>query len=249
MKLVLIPPGQFEMGTEQEEIEQLLKEAIQAGSWFKGRIPNEAPSHLVKITRPFYLGVHEVTEPEYERVAGNNPSQSKANGSPAPVEGVSWNDAAEFCRKLSNLPEERAAGRGYRLPTEAEWEYSCRAGTTTRYYFGDDKDRLEEYAWPGGSGSKHPVGQKKPNAWGLYDMHGNVWEWSADWHGKGYYARSPQDDPSGPASGTQRVFRGGSWGSGPDAARSAFRHSSAPNGRDPYIGFRVTIPIHVGKEG
>jgi eukaryotic-like serine/threonine-protein kinase len=143
--------------------------------------------------------VYEVTQGEYERVMGTNPSHFK--GDPRlPVETVSWQDAMTFCERLSALPAERSAGRVYRLPTEAEWEYACRAGSTTIYSFGDSEGSLGDYAWyDSNSGSKtHPVGQKRPNAWGLYDMHGNVWEWCSDWYDGSYYASSPVDDPTGP---------------------------------------------------
>ena len=130
-----------------------------------------------------------------------------------PVENVSWDEAVEFCRRLSALPEETAARRQYRLPSEAQWEYACRAGSTTHYYFGDDAGSLGGYAWYGDNsgGVTHAVGQKRPNGWGLYDMYGNVWQWCADWHGAAYYAESPTDDPIGPPEGPHHANRGGSW--------------------------------------
>ena len=155
MKLVLIPAGEFMMGSPDSDVKA------------------EKPQHQVRITKPFYLGVNEVTQEQYERVMGNNPSYFK--GDPQrPVETVAWDDAVEFCRMLT-----KKEGVTYRLPTEAEWEYACRAGTTTRYSFGDDPKNMSDYAWcrQNSDGKSHPVGQKKPNAWGLYDMHGNVWEW------------------------------------------------------------------------
>lgn len=182
MKFKLIPAGTFTMGDD-----------------------NDAPE--VTLSKSFSLGIHEVTQSQYERVMGNNPSGFK--GANNPVEQVSWEDAVEFCRKLSELPAEKAAGRVYRLPTEAEWEYACRAGTTTKYSFGDDDSELGNYAWfKGNSGNtSHPVGGKKPNAWGLYDMHGNVWEWCQDWYGD--YPSGTVTDPMGATSGSYRVNRGG----------------------------------------
>jgi formylglycine-generating enzyme required for sulfatase activity len=151
MKLVWIAPGEFKMGSNDGE-------------------DFEKPLHTVKITKGFYMGAFEVTQGQYQQVMGTNPSYFK--GANLPVEQVSWDDAVEFCKKLS-----QKEGKTYRLPTEAEWEYACRAGTTTKFSFGDDESQLGEYAWYGkNSGMKtHPVGKKKPNAWGLFDMHGNVW--------------------------------------------------------------------------
>ena len=170
---------------------------------------------------------------------GKSPSKFKAPQNP--VEQVSWDEAVEFCRKLSELPEEKSAGYAYRLPTEAEWEYACRAGTTTKYSFGDSDSELDEYAWYGKAealgGTTHPVGEKKPNAWGLYDMHGNVWEWCQDWHGK--YLSGPVTDPTGPSSGSFRVFRGGGWSFISQDCRSAFRSGFSPGSRSHYLGFRV----------
>lgn len=189
MKLKLIPPGTFMMGSNNGD--------------------DYETGHKVTLTEAFYLGIHEVTQEQFEKVMGTNPSEFK--GAQNPVSNVDWHEAVEFCRMLSELPEEKAAGRVYRLPTEAEWEYACRAGTTTEYSFGDDTSQLGDYAWyVGNSGSKaHPVGEKKPNAWGLYDMHGNVWEWCSDWWGR--YPSGSVTDPVGPLDGSRRVYRGGSY--------------------------------------
>ena len=217
MDLKLLPAGVFTMGDEGAE-------------------------HEVRLTNPFMLGVYEVTQSQYERVMGNNPS--RFNGDNNPVERVSWDDAVEFCRKLSALLSEKAAGRVYRLPTEAEWEYACRAGTTTEYSFGDDDSRLGDYAWFGGnSGDRtYPVGGKKPNAWGLYDMHGNVWEWCQDRYGA--YPGHAITNPSGPNSGSDRVGRGGGWVSPVESCRSGSRRGEYPSLR--YVnsgnfGFRVCL--------
>ena len=153
-----------------------------------------------------------------------------------PVVCVNWNGAKAFCDWLS-----KKEGKEYRLPTEAEWEYACRAGTQTKWNFGDNESQLGEYAWyVENSGIKtHPVGQKRPNAWGLYDTHGNAWEWCADWYAWDYYVSSPPDDPKGPSSGTSRVLRGGDCGSGAGLVRSAIRATSVPDNRDRTVGFRV----------
>jgi formylglycine-generating enzyme required for sulfatase activity len=160
MKFRQIPAGTFTMGDASGD-------------------DDETP-HEVTLTKPFKMGVHEVTQAQYEQLMGTNPSEFK--GAENPVERVSWEDAVEFCRRLSELPAEKEAGHVYRLPTEAEWEYACRAGTTTNFGFGDDDSEAGYYAWVFGNSDRktHPVGNKLPNAWGLYDMHGNVREWCKD---------------------------------------------------------------------
>jgi formylglycine-generating enzyme required for sulfatase activity len=219
MSLKLLPAGSFTMGDA-------------AGS------SDEKP-HRVTLTRPFYMGVHEVTNAQWKRVVGSVPSNWKDGDQP--VENVSWEEAVEFCRKLSDMPEERTAGRVYRLPTEAEWEYACRAGTTTQYSFGDDETRLGDYGWfDGNSGSKtHAVGQKMPNAWGLYDMHGNVWEWCSDWYGA--YSDGAVTNPQGLSSGSDRVRRGGSWLNSASICRSAYRRGPSPSNRRDILGFRLAL--------
>jgi formylglycine-generating enzyme required for sulfatase activity len=201
--------------------------------------PDEKPVHEVRITKPFYIGVYEVTNAQWSRVMGGVPSNWKDDD--RPVENVTWTDVVEFCRKLSEQPEERAAGRVYRLPTEAEWEYACRAGTTTKWASGDDEKTLGDMAWfDTNSGSQtRPVGQKRPNAWGLYDMHGNVWEWCSDWYGA--YAAEAIADPTGPAGGSDRVLRGGSWYSTATYCWSAFRYGDVPLSRYDGLGFRLAL--------
>jgi formylglycine-generating enzyme required for sulfatase activity len=191
MKFVHIPAGEFMMGSPSDE---------------KGRDNDEGPVHSIKISKGFWMGIYEVTQAQYQAIMGSNPSTYR--GDNLPVVFVSWNDATEFCKRLSD--KENVT---YRLPTEAEWEYACRAGTRTRFSFGDNDSSLEEYAWyfHNGCFSIHPVGQKKPNAFGLYDMHGNVWEWCQDWYSSDYYTNSPNVDPQGPDRGSSRVLRGGSW--------------------------------------
>jgi len=186
---------------------------------------DEKPRHQVTVDG-FYMDKTEVTQAEYERVMGNNPSIFK--GCPyCPVENVSWHDAKAYCDKV-----------GKRLPTEAEWEYAARAGTTTPYYWGNGSPDV--YAWyKDNSGEKtQPVGQKKPNAWGLYDMSGNVWEWCSDWYGEKYYAESPGQNPQGPTGGQYRVLRGGSWDLYPEFLRSANRYRFEPVFRNLNFGFR-----------
>ncbi|MDY0168482.1 MAG: formylglycine-generating enzyme family protein [Thermoguttaceae bacterium] len=256
MKFVLIPPGEFMMGSTAQEVERLLGEARRqkAPEWYFERLPREAPQHRVRISRWFYMGLYEVTQGQYERVMGNNPSQFKGNAQ-LPVERVTWHDAVEFCRRLSMLPQEKEAGTTYRLPTEAEWEYACRAGTTTLYSFGDDAAIIGQYTWWSGNSREQtqPVGRLRPNAFGLFDMHGNVWEWCADWYGKRYYANSPTDNPAGPASDSDRVRRGGAWDLHAFCCRSAYRNSRPPDVRSHSSGFRVALVIaanewHMGSD-
>ena len=252
MEMVLIPPGEFMMGSSNEEVDHLLKEAKATNMndlCFK-RIPSESPRHRVRITHPFYLGVHEVTQTEFQRVMGNNPSYFSAAGegkltevdtSQFPVEQLLWNEAQGFCRRFSESQKESSAGRRYRLPTEAEWEYACRAGMTGLNSFVENESALKEYAWFSGNseGQCHPVGQKRPNPWGLFDMLGNVWEWCGDYFGEAFYAASPVDDPTGPSIGEDRILRGGSWTPNPKSPRSSFRLSFPPSHRYYNIGLRV----------
>jgi formylglycine-generating enzyme required for sulfatase activity len=158
-----------------------------------------------------------------------------------PVDTLNWDEAVKFCEVLSSRPAEKRAGRVYRLPTEAEWEYACRAGTTTAYSFGDDESLLGDFAWfTGNAGNQtHAVGQKRPNAWGLYDMHGNVWEWCSDWYGD--HSGNAVSDPQGVASGSIRVLRGGGWGHSARGCRSAFRHAGSPSYRSGNLGFRLAL--------
>ena len=210
---------------------------IPAGTFTMGEGDQADRAHDVTLTKPFKMGVHEITQAQYEQVMGVKPSEFK--GANNPVENVSWDDAVEFCRRLSELPAEKAAGNVYRLPTEAEWEYACRAGTTTKYSFGDDESDFGEYGWyrENSGRTTHPVGSKLPNAWGLYDMHGNVYEWCRDWHGE--YPSGSVTDPSGATSSSSRVVRGGSWYFTADYCRSAFRDWVLPSARGGNLGFRV----------
>lgn len=265
MRFTWCPPGTFLMGSPPEEV---------------GRYDDEV-QHRVMLTKGFYLGVHPVTQAQWRAVMGSNPSWFK--GDNLPVENVSWYDCQAFCKKLGGL---------VRLPTEAEWEYACRAGTTTVYHTGDDEEALSRAGWyyTNSGGQTRPVGELTPNAWGLYDMHGNVWEWCADWHdeyskeevAKGpcgpfagsveFYAAargtsslssaalpaasasrlgltatagcvsvSTRTDPVGPATGTRRVLRGGSWYYLARGSRAASRDSSAPADRNSFYGLRVAV--------
>jgi formylglycine-generating enzyme required for sulfatase activity len=207
----------------------------------------------VRITEPYWLGVTEVTQGEYQRVMGVNPSRFQ--GDPKrPVEQVSWNDAVEFCRRLSELPGEKAARRRYSLPTEAQWERACRAGGDGRRYFSahpgpssaaEEERLLGGYAWfeANSGGKTHPVAQKRPNAWGLYDMYGSVWEWCQDWYDKEYYAKSPTENPAGPATGSDRVYRGGTWSGVAGLCRSAVRGCDAPGCVANDVGLRVAFAV------
>jgi formylglycine-generating enzyme required for sulfatase activity len=231
-------------------------------------LADEKPRHEVRIGRTFYIGVYQLTQGQYHSAMGKNPSWFSSTGGGRdkvagrstdqhPVECVSWLDAIRFCNRLSEQeslkPFYEISGRdvhvpqwggtGYRLPTEAEWEYACRAGSAGSYCFGDRERELSGFAWFGGEGgSTHPVGLKRPNAWGLYDMHGNVWEWCWDWYSKEYYRRSPVDDPRGPDASrraTAQVIRGGSWDEDPKGARSAYRNTYTSLAKPHSLGFRV----------
>jgi formylglycine-generating enzyme required for sulfatase activity/DNA-binding beta-propeller fold protein YncE len=235
--LVLIPAGEFSMGSPDSD-----KDA-----WSSAK-----PQHRVRITRPFYLGATEVTQGQYRAITGESPSYFKGSDD-LPVEQVSWNDALAFCDKLSEREGLKpyyqsggvapSGGEGYRLPTEAEWEYACRAGTSTRFSFGDADASLGEYEWfLGNSGSKtHSVGQKRPNDWGLYDMHGNVLEWCWDRYAADYYRSSPAAaaDPLGPSQAADRVIRVGCWRFGPQDCLAANRYNGSPGLRNYSVGFRV----------
>ena len=209
MKLVLIPAGKFIMGSPNDE---------------PGRCDNEGPQRVVTISKPFYMGVFEVTQDQYKAVMGK-PAQARSPNHPA--EQINWSEADAFCKALS-----KKTGKAVRLPTEAQWEYACRAGTTTRFPFGNDDKDLGDYAWflknfkkiakAGHDGNPCPPGEKKPNAWGLYDMNGNVWEWCSDWYADSY-VEGEATDPHGPKIGQAHVLRGGSWGCPAAECRSASR--------------------------
>ena len=226
-----IPAGKFLMGSPATE---------------KERSPNET-QHEVTLTQGFWMGVYEVTQAQYEQVMGKNPSEFK--GATLPVETVSYKDALAFCKKLSDLPAEKAAGRKYRLPTEAEWEYCCRAGTSTPFHFGNELNGTQANCDgnnPYGTTKKgpylektSPVGSYPANAWGLYDMHGNVWEWCQD-----RYDSSPKQsvtDPRGPEVGSICVSRGGSWYNEAAGCRSANRYWYDPSIRNSGVGFRLAL--------
>ncbi|MDP2898187.1 MAG: formylglycine-generating enzyme family protein, partial [bacterium] len=213
MKFRLIQPGSFMMGSDKGE-------------------DDEKPVHKVTLTKGFCIGVYEVTQEEWEKLMGSNPSRFK--GPKNPVDTVSWDDAQEFIRKLSE--KEKVT---YRLPTEAEWEYACRAGTTTEYYWGDGFDG--RYAWNdiNSGGKTQPVGTRRSNAWGLYDMSGNVWEWCEDWYSEQYPADKEAVDPKGAAGGSHGVYRGGSWHYTAIHCRSALRNWYSPSIRFSDLGFRL----------
>ena len=287
MELVLIPAGEFKMGSGESAADTATffkttyGEDYLTADFFK----DEHPQHRVRITKPFYLGTYHVTRGQFRQFVkdsgyktdagkGETPgafgwdSDKKEFGFNAkyswrnagfeqtdehPVVNVSWNDAMAFCNWLS-----KKEGKSYRLPTEAEWEYACRAGTTARHYSGDDPESLAKVGnvadatlkakipdWKctikasDGYVFTAPVGKFKSNAFGLYDMHGNAWQWCVDWYGVEYFAKSTADDPTGPDSGDVRVLRGGSWSRGPNSGRSAYRDWRAPGDRYYDAGFRV----------
>ena len=292
MKFRLIPPGEFMMGAEEDAPSVLQRFDYLSPE----KLAKEYPLHQVRITKPFYLGMHEVTlgqflmfyheanyKVECERdgkasLGWNGGEERRTDFRPwhwgfseqtydHPVVLVTWNDAVAFCEWLS-----RKEGKTYRLPTEAEWEYACKGGTTTRYYFGNDPEDMVRY----GNGpdrnlrAKHlqpmvtlrqsslpfpflhgsdgyaltsPVGRFRSNSFGLYDMTGNVWEWCGDWSGARYYQESPREDPQGPAVGDERVLRGGGWNYPPVEMRSSYRGGAKPDFRQGGVGFRVVLML------
>ena len=233
MEFASIPAGKFLMGSPETEKER----------------DQDETRHEVTLTRGFLMGIHEVTQAQYEQVMGQNPSNFK--GATLPVETVSYDDAMAFCKKLSDLPPEKASGRKYRLPTEAEWEYCCRAGTSTPFHFGQELNGTQANCdgnFPYGTTEKgpylektSPVGSYPANAWGLYDMHGNVWEWCQDWYGD--YPKASIKDPQGSIDGVHRVLRGGSWCDLARSCRAGLRVWITPVYHSSSCGFRLLLPL------
>jgi formylglycine-generating enzyme required for sulfatase activity len=260
MKLVLIPKGAFEMGStkaERQDVLTLLKEK-KMPDWLKA----EGPQHKVEISKPFYMGIYEVTQAQYEKVVGKNPSYFSVRGagkeevegldtSNFPVESVSWADAMHFCKELTAFDNKMGFHWEYRLPTEAEWEYACRGGGSSAnpFHFGRSLSSTQaniDGNYPYGGAEKGPklqrtckVGSYEKNRFGLYDMHGNVWEWCSDWYGEDYYKNSSDKDPKGPDDGKVCVVRGGSWSGNSQHCRAAYRDGEDPGVRYNIIGFRV----------
>jgi formylglycine-generating enzyme required for sulfatase activity len=225
MKFVLIPAGTFMMGGDID---------------MEDPSDYELPLHQVTISKPFYLGIYDVTQGQYEAVMRKNPSRFK--GKNIPVHSLSWEDAQRYIWRLN----EKEGHSRYRLPTEAEWEYSARAGTTSVFYFGNNLVHLKDYAWYDDKRYNNPipVGKKRPNDWGLYDMIGNVAEYTEDWFDETYYANSPASDPTGPSSGTERVIRSCSVSATPFTCRISKRGKIGPATIPDYIGFRlVLLPV------
>ena len=219
MEFVLIPDGKFTIAWTEEEVSK---------------------QKVVTISKPFYLGKYEVTQEQWVAVMGTGINPSNNQGRTNPVEHVSWNDVQEFVKKLN----EKEGVKQYRLPTEAEWEHAARAGTDTEYFFGNDPAALGEYAWfsQNSNDTTHPVGEKKPNPWGLYDIYGNVWEWVQDWYSReDWFQEGAVTDPAGPERGSHRVIRGGSWSYGAEDCRSADRYYNAPDDRYHDLGFRLAF--------
>jgi sulfatase modifying factor 1 len=227
VRMVLLPGGRFTMGGARRDQVDETPHEVSVGA--------------------FYIDVHEVTQAEYRKVMGKNPARWK--GGRNPVEQIRWSDAAKYCNARSRRDGLECAydlrtwrcdfrASGYRLPTEAEWEYAARAGTKGDYSFGDDPAQLGRYAWFRRNKTRgtHPVGTKSPNGWGLHDMYGNVWEWCSDFYDEQYYRRSPADDPTGPAKGKTRVLRGGGWNSARDECRSSYRYDEDPGYADVCFG-------------
>lgn len=227
-ELVAIPAGKFLMGDKDEV---------------------DAPPHEVSVSA-FLMDKHLVTQEQFQKLMGANPSRWK--GGQNPVEQLRWSDAVKFCNKRSEAEGLKPcydlatlkcdfSADGYRLPTEAEWEYAARAGTTTPYFFGATPAKTGEYAWfdKNAGGKPRPVGQKLPNPWGLYDMAGNVWQWCNDFYEVEYYTKSPKQDPPGPAEGKNKVLRGGAWRFSADNCRSGYRYNENPGSADVCFGYDI----------
>src|SRR5436190_999268 len=226
--MVQIPGGKFIMGDKDEV---------------------DAPPHEVVVSS-FWMDAHLVTQEQFQKIMGANPSRWK--GDKNPVEQLRWSDAVRFCNKRSELEGLQTCydlktlkcdfdATGYRLPTEAEWEYACRAGATTAYFFGDSPAKLGDYGWfdKNSGGHPRPIGQKQPNLWGLYDMAGNVWQWCNDFYKVDYYKESPKQDPRGPSSGQTKVVRGGAFKAAVDNCRSGFRYNESPGYADVCFGYDI----------
>jgi formylglycine-generating enzyme required for sulfatase activity len=232
MKFRRIAAGEFQMGLPDRGNDH--------------DVPAEAPSHRVRITRSYYLGIHEVTRREYQDVMGGlpagEPDPSNRDHVPDdPVVNVTWDEAERFCQELSAMPDERSAGRHYRLPTEAEWEYACRAGDREPYRWDRQRDPADGSGDAAGILPALPlqaVGRYPPNGFGLHDMRGNAWEWCADWFDRDYYARSPIEDPRGPGRGYIKVIRGGSWTFVGEGCKLSYP-MMPPWKASPFVGFRV----------
>jgi len=227
-EMVQIPGGRFMMGNKDEV---------------------DATPHEVVLS-PFFMDKHLVTQEQYQRVMSSNPSRWKEDKNP--VEQVRWSDAVSFCNKRSELEGLQPCydlttwkcnfdANGYRLPTEAEWEYACRAGTTTAYFFGDTPAKLGDYGWyeKNSGGHPRPVGQKRPNPWGLYDICGNVWEWCNDFYKVDYYQEAPRENPRGPEKGETKVVRGGGWRFRAENCRSGYRYNENPGYADVCFGYDI----------
>lgn len=214
MDFLLVAPGKFQMGSRRGD-------------------NRERPVHEVTVSKSYGLGAMEVTEAQYTQVMGKSP---KLKNPDAAINSLSWSQANEFCQRLSNLPAEKTAGRIYRLPTEAEWEFACRAGTTSIFSFGDDQTKVGEHAWYTRNSTEeaHPPGEKTPNPWGFFDMHGNAWEWCQNFVYD--YTDTPAIDPVGPAKGDKHVLRGGGWFHREQDCRSSSRFSEDPDSPTKYSG-------------
>jgi formylglycine-generating enzyme required for sulfatase activity len=243
MELVLIPAGEFMMGNKFPAAE-----AVKLFGGKEATYANEYPRHKVTISKPFYMGVYEVTQAQWETLMDSKPYAGKMVTKVGPEYPVSWahsNEAIEYCSKLS-----KKLGKTVKLPTEAQWEYACRAGSDTAFCYGDDPKKIGEYGWFGGNMIDNEKvktyarkgGLLKPNAWGLYDMHGNVWEWCRDWYSKDIYASGQNVDPEYTTETKHSTSRGGSWYNGEICLRSAARNSwTGPNYRHYNYGFRVIV--------
>ena len=248
MKLTLIPAGKFVMGSRFSAAD-VAKKFLRYGGQ-EAYYAGEHPQREVTISKPFYMGIWEVTRPQWRAVMRAAPWKGKACDRPNTgnvANHISWDDASKFCEALAKKTLKKVS-----LPTEAQWEYACRARSKTEYCFGDSEAKLGVYAWFAENALginepyPHTAGQKTPNRWGLYDMHGNAWEWCSDWYDEKFYAAGKNGDPENTTEASARVLRGGEWGQYPDSCRSAYRFKNPPTIRKCSYSFRVVVPINTG---
>ena len=248
MKLVRIPAGKFMMGSKFSAAE-VAKKFLRYGAQ-EAYYTGEHPQREVTISKPFYMGIWEVTRPQWRAVMRAAPWKGKACDRPNTgnvANHISWDDASKFCEALAKKTLKKVS-----LPTEAQWEYACRARSKTEYCFGDSEAKLGVYAWFAENALginepyPHTAGQKTPNRWGLYDMHGNAWEWCSDWYDEKFYAAGKNGDPENTTEASARVLRGGEWGQYPDSCRAAYRFKNAPATRNCSYSFRVVVAIEPG---
>jgi len=238
LELVLIPAGEFVMGEPEATADAEKATLKKSAADRKNPGLREIPRHPVRLTKPFYMSKFVITQDQYQAVMGKNPSKLKGNDKP--VNRVDWDGSQAFCKRLSEQLKQT-----FRLPTEAEWEFACRAGTTTAYYSGDTNKDLDRIGWYTGNskGTLHPVGQKEPNAFGLYDMQGSILQWCLDRYDDDTYSKSTVEDPQGPATGALRATRGGAWSTPAWMCKSGVTFGAESDDQSVGIGIRIVLPV------